>query len=1082
MGTEKDTEHGLGSTQAWRELDAGSIASVDPTLLETMQWRCIGPHRGGRVVAVAGHPTQQMVFYHGACTGGVWKTEDGGTYWENVSDGFFKTSAVGAIAVAESDPNVIYVGMGESCIRGNVAQGDGVYKSTDGGKTWVNVGLESTRHISRIRIHPQNPDLVYVAALGNAFGDSEDRGVYRSADGGGAWERVLFRSKKAGACDLSMDPGNPRILYAAIWETRRNPWGLSSGGPDSSLYKSTDGGDTWTDITGNVGLPNGMKGRMGVAASPAKTGRVWTIVESKERGLYRSDDGGATWELLSDDAKLLQRPWYYSHVFADPQDPETVWVLNAKAWKSTDGGRTFAQVTTPHGDNHDIWIDPNNPQRMVEGNDGGACVSFNGGATWSTIYNQPTAQFYRMTTDDQFPYRVYATQQDNSAISVPSRSPKGAILLSDCYFVGSSESGQIVVHPDDPNIVFSGGIGSSPGGGDSLLRYDHRTGQTRIVSVWPEFVRGTGPKEHKYRFQWTYPIVFSPHDSNTMYVAANVVFRSQNEGASWEVISPDLTRNDVTKMEASGGPITLDTTFVEHYGTIFAFAESPHQRGVFWVGTDDGLVHISHDGGKTWDDITPLDIPEWTTISIIELSHHDPATAYLAAHRYRLADEHPYLYKTNDYGETWSKITDGIPDYDFTRVIREDPQKRGLLYAGTERGTYVSFNDGASWQSLQRNLPAVAVHDLVVKDNELAAATHGRSFWILDDLTLLRQIGDEVAKCPAHLFGPASTYRIAALMEAGLQKGPGKGYMLRLGAKATWYETKTPSGEAVRTFLDAGTNPPDGVVVSYYLGAKPEGEAALSFLDSSGQSIRSFSSSPSEESALTKAPREPAVSTEAGMNRFVWDMRYPEAHRVQGQGATELGLPGPLATPGSYQVRLTVGGATQTRSFQLVKDPRVAATQEDFESQFALLVRIRDRVSETHDAVNRLRSVRRQVEEWTERVEGAGAWEAVSEAADGLKDRLSAVEEELIQTRNDGELDTLAHPGKLNAKLVELASVVGGSDHAPTQQSYDVFEYLSARTDAQLKTLKQIIDTDIAAFAALVKELKVPAIVPKPEP
>ena len=714
--------------------------SVDPRLMESLRWRCIGPPRGGRVVAAAGDPCDPMVFYFGAVGGGVWKTTDGGTYWEPVSDEYFNTAAVGALAVSDSDPNVIYAGTGESCIRGNVTHGDGVYRSTDAGKTWKHVGLEDTRHIARVRVHPTNPDLVYVAALGHAFGPNEERGVFRSKDGGDTWEKVLYKSDKAGAVDLSLDASNPRIMYAAVWETLREPFKFTSGGPDSGLYKSTDGGDTWTDITCNQGLPEGAKGRIGVAASPAKPGRVWAIIEAEKRGLYRSDDGGETWEHVNDDGNLLQRPWYYAHVYADPQDANTCYVLNLNMWKSTDGGKSFVRVTTPHGDNHELWIDPRNPKRMVQGNDGGACVTFNGGDTWSTIYNQLTSQFYHLTTDDQFPYRVYATQQDNSAISVPSRTNTGAIPWSDCYAVGSSESGHIAVDPKDPNIIYSGAIGSSPGGGDSLLRYDHSIRQTRIVSVWPEYQWGTGVKDHKYRFQWTYPIVFSPHDPDVLYITGEYVFRSDNGGESWEIISPDLTRGDESKMEASGGPLTLDTTMVEHYGTIFAFAESQHEKGVFWVGSDDGLVHISRDGGDSWDDVTPDGLPEWTRIDIIEVSPHDPATAYMSGTRYKWDDNRPLLYKTSNYGQTWTKITDGIPEDDFTRVVREDPVTQGLLYAGTETRVYVSFDDGGSWQTLRGNMPVTPISDLVVKGDDLVVATNGRSFWILDDLPALRQL------------------------------------------------------------------------------------------------------------------------------------------------------------------------------------------------------------------------------------------------------------------------------------------------------------------------------------------------------
>ena len=1053
-----------------------SASSGAHDMFGSLSWRCIGPHRGGRVVAVAGHPSESQVFYFGAAGGGVWKTSDAGTYWENISDGYFKRAAVGAIAVAESDPNVVYAGTGEACIRGNVSHGDGVYGSTDGGRSWRHLGLEDTRHISRIRVHPRDADIVYVAALGHAFGPSEERGVFRSKDGGATWERVLHRSEKAGASDLSMDPGNPRIIYAAIWEALRTPWEFTSGGPGSGLFKSTDGGDTWSELTAKPGLPDGLKGRIGVATSPAKTDRVWALVESEQRGLFRSDDGGSRWERVSEDRNLQQRPWYYSHVFAHPTDPETVYVLNLKMWKSTDGGRNFTQVTTPHGDNHDLWIDPRDPLRMIEGNDGGACVSLDGGGTWSSIYNQPTSQFYHLTTDNQFPYRVYATQQDNTAISVPSRSLKGAIRWADCYPVGSSESGHIAVRPDDSNIVYSGAIGSSPGGGDSLLRYDHATGQVRIITVWPEYESGLGVKDHKYRFQWTYPIVISPHDPNVLYAAANIVFRSEDEGTSWESISPDLTRGDVTKMEPSGGPITLDTTYVEHYGTIFAFAESPHERGVFWAGSDDGLVHLSRDGGETWDAVTPGDIPEWTRIDIIEVSPHDPATAYLSATRYKLDDLRPFLYKTSDYGASWVQITDGIPDDDFTRVIREDPVRPGLLYAGTETGAYVSLDGGGSWEPLRGNLPTSPVTDLAVKGDELVAATNGRSFWIMGSLSVLRQLAGGMPEAAAHLFKPASTYRVAPPMGADRQSGPGKNYFLGLGEGVTYYESETPGGETTRTMLDAGTNPPEGVQVSYYLKDRPEGEVTLAFLDSEGETIASFSSVRLEESATEDGRKKPTVPVEPGMNRFAWDMRYPDALRIQEAGPSSKGLRGPMVAPGTYQVRLSVGGRDLTQSFELLKDPRVSATQQDLEDQFELLRRITDKVSEAHDAGNRLGGVRRQVDEWVVRSGGTQARDAVSSQAKDLKQRLTAVEEKLVELKIAEILDRFINPARLNEKLAQLVSVVASSDSAPTRQSYEVFDKLSAETDAQLRSLQEVIDTDLAAFVKLVQENGIPAI------
>ncbi|MFQ5934041.1 MAG: glycosyl hydrolase, partial [Dehalococcoidia bacterium] len=898
------------------------------------------------------------------------------------------------------------------------------------------------------------------------------RGVFRSKDGGANWEQVLFRSDKAGAIDLSMDPNNPRILYAAIWQVQRTPWSLISGGADSGIFKSADGGDTWTEITSNPGLPEGLKGRIGVAVSPASPDRVWATIEAEKPGLFRSDDGGATWELVSDNSDLQGRPWYYQHLFADPRDPDTVWILNYKCWKSVDGGRTFIEVTTPHGDNHDLWIDPNNTQRLIEGNDGGACVSFNGGESWSTIYNQLTSQFYHVTTDNQFPYRVYGTQQDNSAISVPSRSGKGAIPWGDCYAVGGSESGHIAVHPQDPNVVFSGAIGSSPGGGGNLLRYDHANGQVRIVTVWPEIYNGHGAKEMKYRFQWTYPIAFSPHDPNVLYVAGNMVFKSTDQGNSWESLSPDLTRNDASKLEASGGPITRDTSGAEVYATIFAFAESPHERSVFWAGSDDGLVHISRDGGQTWDDVTPKDVEPFTLISMIELSPHDPATAYMAATRYKLDDTRPMLYKTNDYGQTWAKITSGIPDNDFTRVIREDPERRGLLYAGTETGVYASFDDGDSWQPIQANLPRVPVHDLAVKDSDLVTATHGRSFWILDDITLLHQLADEVEQASALLFKPRPSYRVVRQRGFGEKPGPGKNYDLIFDKQVTFYETKKPSGETSRVFLDAGANPPDGVLVNYYLKEKPQGELTLDFIDGSGQSILSCSSQTEEE--------DRRVPAEAGMNRFVWDMRYPPPHKVPGDKSTEDETKfGPMAPPGTYQVQLTANGESHTESFEILKDPRVSATQKDLEAQFDLLIKVRDKLSETHDAVNKLRSIRQQVDEWVQRAKGSRAASAVSEAADPLKEKLSAIENELIQVDYKGARERLHLPVKLNNKLAELPKVIASADFAPPKQAYDVFHDLSARTDHQLGLLNGIVSTDVPAFNELVQELGVPAIVPE---
>ena len=781
---------------------------------------------------------------------------------------------------------------------------------------------------------------------------------------------------------------------------RRNFWNLSSGGPDSGLWRSRDGGDTWEDVSSNPGLPELPFGKIGVAISPAKSGRIYATIEAHEPGVYRSDDYGDTWELVSDNRDLQGRPWYYQHIFADPQDADTTWVLNYGAWKSIDGGRTWTEVNTPHGDNHDLWIDPRNPRRLIEGNDGGACVSYNGGETFSTIYNQMTAQFYHLTTDDQFPYRVYGTQQDNSAISVPSRSHKGAIPWGDCYTTGSSESGYIVVDPNDPNIVISGAIGSSPGGGGNMLRYDHSTGQVRIITVWPELNTGFGPVDARYRFQWTYPIQFSPHDSGVLYAAGNVVFRSTDQGESWAPISPDLTRNDPDKLQPSGGEITGDASGAETYCTVFSFLESPHEKGVFWAGSDDGLVHISRDGGANWQNVTPPDLEEWTRVDMIEVSPHDAATAYLAGTRYKFDDNRPFLFKTTDYGATWQSITGNLPQDDFTRCIREDPGRQGLLFVGTELGIYVSFDDGGTWHSMNSNLPVVPVYDIAIKDDDLVAATHGRSFWVMDGISQLRQVSGDFSDEAIHLVEPPTKIRLAAPFR-GRDGTPTKNYQLALGAAVAFVDTKGEYGEPQRKMLDAGENEPPGVRVWYWLKDKSEDEVTLAFLDSNGNEIKSFSSKKAEKDD-SEASDDPRVPAEAGMNRFDWDMRYPGAHTVPGDKTTEGVGRGPLAPPGSYQVRLTVGEQSQTQSFVLVKDPRVGATQEDFDAQFALAIRIRDKITETHDNINKLRSTRSQVSEWANRAEGTGAQEAVSTAASDLNAKLDEIEGVLIQDRVQG--------------------------------------------------------------------------------
>jgi photosystem II stability/assembly factor-like uncharacterized protein len=1050
---------------AQRPQSSPTPAPKEFDLLKPLQYRSIGPYRGGRATAVTGVASQPFVFYYGATGGGVWKSTDGGINWECVSDGsVFGTGSVGAIAVSDSDPNVVYVGMGESPIRGNVSHGDGVYKSTDGGKTWKKIGLEDTRQISRIRVHPRNPDLVYVAAQGHVWGPNDERGVFRSKDGGKTWEKVLTRGNKAGASDLIIDPTNPNILYAAFWEVYRKPWTLESGGPNGGIFKSNDGGDTWTELTRNPGLPRGVVGNIGITVSPANPDRVWAIVEAEDGGVFRSDNGGRTWSRVNEERRLRQRAWYYTRIYADPKNADAVYVLNTGFYRSNDGGRTYTGISVPHGDNHDLWIAPDDPNRMIESNDGGSNVSFNGGRSW-TEQDQPTAQFYRVALDNDFPYNVYGAQQDNSTVRIASRTTEGGIGTSDWYDVGGGESGWIAPSPKDSQIVYAGSYGGL------TTRYDHRTGQLRDINPYPNNPMGAGADVLKYRFQWNFPLLFSPHDPNTLYCAANVLFKSTDEGNSWQIISPDLTRNDKSKQASSGGPITKDNTSIEYYDTIFTVMESPLQAGTIWTGSDDGLVHVSRDSGKNWSNVTPPAsiMPEWIQINSIEASPTDPATAYVAATMYKFDDYRPYLYRTNDYGKTWKKIVNGIPETAFTRVIREDPNKRGLLYAGTETGMYFSADNGDHWQSLQLNLPIVPITDLAIqkRENELVVATQGRSFWILDDLPLLHQLidaGGLNSVSETRLFVPKDSYRM-----------PGGG------------------GGPVSPVSTLGRNPANGVVVYYSLKAKPATNIELEFLDPNGKSIRKFTqkiqrereASASSGQAQAPPPDEggfgfgaPArITTDAGLNRFVWDMRHTDAVRFPGMILWAGETRGPKVPPGRYQVKLTVDGKSVTQNLEIKPDPRLTATPADYTKQSELALKIRDKLNETHNAIIQIRDVRKQVEDLLKRV-GAQS-KPINDAGTALTKKLTVIEEALYQTKNQSSQDPLNFPIRLNNKLAALAGVVGGAESAPTAQSYAVYDELVAAIDAELAQLSQIMKTDVPAFNQLVRDQNIPAVVVK---
>jgi photosystem II stability/assembly factor-like uncharacterized protein len=1046
-------------------------------LLENLEFRLVGPFRGGRVGAVAGDPLDARVFYFGSTGGGVWKTTDGGLYWDNVSDGFFQRASVGGLAVTTADPNVVYAGMGESCIRGNVSHGDGVYRSTDAGKTWTHLGLADTRHIAKVRVHPTNPDVVYVAALGHAHGPNQERGIFRSRDGGETWDHVLFRSAGAGASDLSMDPHNPRVLYASFWEARRDAYSLTSGGPGSGLFKSIDAGDTWTEISHNKGLPKGTLGKIGVSASGAQPDRVFAIVEAEDGAVFRSDDGGDTWDRLSEDRNLRARAWYYHHIIADPRDPETVWVLNTDAWKSHDGGKTFNEFAIPHGDNHDLWIDPKDTQRMIEGNDGGATVTYNGGATWTSLYNQPTAELYHVTTDTRTPYRLHGAQQDNTTISVPSRSPLAAITHSETWEIGGGESGYIAVRPDDPDIIYAGSYLGY------LTRYDHRTGQARDIEVWPDDVLGGGAKDARYRFQWTFPTLLSPHDPNVLYVTANHVFRSTDEGGTWHEISPDLTRNDPTKADSSGGPVTKDNTGAEYYCTIFAFAESPVQRGVLWAGSDDGLVHVSRDDGTSWQNVTPPGLAEWSLVSIIEASPHDAATAYLAANRYKLDDFSPYLFKTNDYGSSWTRITNGLPENVFTRVIREDPTLRGLLYAGTETGVYVSFDDGGEWQQLKGNLPVVPIHDLVIKEPEgdLVLATHGRSFWVFDDLGPVRTTTPGMDQQAAVLVKPRPTVRYMVNGGFSHKAVKGKNYRMSGTQMMTYRQSEDRrTGDKVDEFLDAAKNPPNGAIISYFLTEGLEGEITLTFLDADGKEIRSFSSKKPEEGPSAPKQKDPRIPKEPGLNRWVWNLRYPDATKIDDDDTAnemvEGAISGPQVPPGTYRVRLQVGDQTLEQDFDVRKDPRLSATDADLQAQFGLLRQLHERLSETHKAINELRAIRRRAEDWAARAKEKPELDAVAKAVLAVVERLKPIEAELIQVEAKSRGDSLNFPVRLNGKLAYLAGVVASADAAPTAVSKQVFDDLSQRVQAQRDQLAETVVTEVGNLNQAIRTANLPPV------
>ncbi len=971
----------------------GRAQTLGKDSLAGMKWRLVGPFRGGRVEAVAGVPGNSQVFYMGAVAGGVWKTTNAGVSWTPISDKAHLEN-IGAIAVAPSDANVIYAGTGEPGLRSDITYGNGMWKSTDGGKTWTHIGLEDTRHIAKVLLDPRDPNLVLVAAIGHAFAPNAERGVFRSTDGGKTWQKVLYKDDKTGAVDLVFDPHNPRIVYAALYQELRTPWSFTSGGPGSGIYKSTDEGATWTELKGH-GLPEGLLGRIGLAVG-ADSSTVYALIEAKKGGLYVSHDAGERWEFVSGDHRLMQRLWYFMQIFADPKNTGTIYVLNVRTWRSTDGGHRWEWIHDPHGDNHALWIDPANPRRMIIGNDGGASVSEDWGKTWSTVDNQPTAQFYHVATDSRFFYYLYGAQQDNSTVAIASRTSHGAITGKDWYSVGGGESGYVVPDPADPNIVYAGGYLGM------LSRFNKRTETAREISPWPEGVDGLPASDWKYRFTWTTPFVISPRDPNVLYYASQVLFRSTDGGDSWTAISPDLTRNDKSKQGISGGPITWDQTSAEYYDVIYTIADSPKQKGLIWAGTDDGLIWITRNDGQHWENVTPKDLPAWSKVSLIEASPEEPGTAYAAVNRFKLDDLRPYIWKTTDYGKTWTSITKGIPDGAFVRAVREDPKRPGLLFAATEKGVYVSFNDGGDWQSLNLNLPVVPVRDLVIKNDDLAIATHGRSFWILDDINPLRQMTVADIDGPVHFFHPAPAYRLRG----------GGGFGMRGGA--------------------AGTNPPSGVILDYELKAAAKGAITLDILDGQGNVVRKYSSEAKKPPVCPVpafSPKHPVhLTKKAGLNRFVWNLRYEKPVNIPCEVYSEPGPADPLAVPGHYQARLTVDGKSYTQPIEVLADPREKATLADMQKQFDLMLKLRGLSGEDHQIVLEIRDLRTQLDALTERVADDEKNQEVAAAAKALDTKITGIEDELFQPKGKIDEDLINYPTELSGKLAYLEYAVDSSE------------------------------------------------------
>jgi len=1032
-----------GRTTAQRPAaaQASAGAAYDTSYFGGLSFRNVGPVRGGRSIAVSGSSSRPNEYYFGATGGGLWKTNDGGTTWRPVTDGQITSSSVGAVQQCEANPDVVYLGMGEAAFRGNIMQGDGIYKSTDGGRTWKHMGLASSQIVARIRVHPTNCDLVYAAVVGHAYGPNPDRGVYRSRDGGANWERVLFRNENAGAVDLSMDPKNPSVLYAGFWQIQRTSWGMESGGPGSGLFKSTDGGTNWTELTRNPGLPAGIWGKIGVAVSPADGNRVYALIEANEGGVFRSDDGGTTWEKTNDSRNLRQRAFYYTRIYADPQNKDVVYALNTGLYRSRDGGKTFnQQLRPPHGDQHDLWISPTDPDRMVNGNDGGGNVSVNGGETW-TDQDYPTAQLYHIIATNHEPYWVCGAQQDNSTACVPSQ---GWGQIADIVAVGGGESGYIASDPQNPDLFYAGSYGGA------LTRYDFRADNSEPINVWPENPMGHSSEDIRERFQWTYPIVFSRTGPKRLYVGSQHLWMSTTEGKSWERISPDLTRADPKTMGPSGGPITKDQTGVETYATIFTIAPSPHDANTIWTGSDDGYVQVTRDHGKTWKNVTPPDLPEFSRISMVDVSPHRAGTAYVAAKRHQLDDRSPYIYRTDDWGATWTKTVNGIAPAGFVHVVREDPVRANMLFAGTEHGLHISFDNGVSWTSFRRNLPDLQVADLVIKGNDLVIGTHGRSAWIMNDISQLRQLTPAVVAADFHLFKPVEA-------QIGRDNAVPITYYLKSTASSVKLEIVDASGQVIRTYDAQAAAQGGGRGGGGRAGGGDEEGGGF------GRGRGGFGG---------------RLGTTPGTHRFNWDMRYPGATTFENLIMWAAGTNGPSALPGTYSARLTVDGkAPQTQSFAIGQSAGLAnVTMEDLRAKFDLAMKVRDRTSDANQAVIDIRDVKTQVDD------RIGKDASVRQPGTQLKDKFTDVEGQIYQYRNQSGQDPLNFPIMLNNKIAALMGAVEGVDGRPTAQSYEVYDYLSGLLDQQLNRVDVLIRTDLEEFNRLLRSKGLDPIKPPERP